>query len=1512
MAIYDIIAKLGLDDKDFQKKLQDVTGASESTAKKMDAALTATMLAVGAAIYKAVSVSADFEIKMQEIGSLLGPENTDRIKLYNDQMLRMSQVMPLNLVTDMATGMYNIVSATVPVNDQMFVLEQSSMAAVAGVAELTETFNLGSAIVKGYGFEFSEIDRVYDVVFQTIKDGQTTMGELAGAMGGVVPIANTMGVSFEELAGGMATLAGVTGTTSEAATQLQGLMGALLKPTLEMEDAFSALGVASGQELINKMGGLSGAMDALKGYTEETGIGIGKLIGRREALTGFFALTGPLAEDFATKTNHMSTAFNLGGQAAEAFDIIMDSFSSQLKLSKNIVQSIAIDFGEGLLPSLTSVLKTFNEHPEAIKTVINIMGELGTLIVAVGGSWKAFNLIASASNVLTATLATTFGPIGIALAGAATAFTILNGIVKAHNQAIINNIDQNSKDADSVDVLARKYDYLTGKAKLTKEESNALTGITADLQKKFDEVGLSIDGYGGKMSVLANEYRKLKQEKLEEQLSAINTELEHANTVQESLRENSGWATALSGPFGSLTNNLQEVNIASGELVNKQAALKKEIEELSNKEKILNDVGVETTKSINEQIDAFKAALPAAEGDALATKNLKDEIAKLEEKVKAAVLAQSGQIDVQKMLKDLNIETSESVQTEIDKYELLLPKLKEGTLQYKTVKDRLSELYLKMDDNESWLKLNTNITNLDDAFKGINTVTGNVRHTMSEIPETLKPVDDSFIALGISAVDTKGYFEKFWQELDGQDFARYAGQVSDVAAEIFNLGPNAKEGLGILTEGLQGLLTGSLDPISLGIKAIGFAFKAFGSDNKIVVRSIEDVKKSLGSLYLEIEKFGDVYDSIGIKSGMIDNINDSIDGYLETLKTATGDHRALLEQMVSDARNRLADILNLFSIDFDLTNTQDDIDKLISQITRIYNLFGETADYSGAGRLLEEQLLNLFVVANQLNDVTAPAFDNVKQRIQDVFATFANIGQMDVVQRQLATMLFGLSSTRSSLGATSVEAMRSFEKIKAAFVGLANAGYDSTQIMNMVINESGLTIQEYLKQMQMSQAQIDELMSAITNGFTEIPENASPAVKEVIEQINELEGTLADLVKQKFDLTQSFILNKEKLEDKISDIQSTIEDLTAERLQVKLEFDAKIETVKSKIYAIREIISDIRIDPEHTNLYEMEKQIELLTGKVNTFKIAWDEATGSTISAHEEMMQSMREMMGDSEKGVMGLLDQVEYYGLAWDQTDIDEKINYQIQKMKDFIGTLDPDSQAAKDATAMLNALIARFQEMGGVVDAGAAYDFGEEEAKNQLDILMQQLADLKAAATSEDNSYQLKIDEAQANLDELELELQDLIDNYSQMTIQIDADILAAQEELETLRQQLAALLNNPNNPPSPNEPPAYHYGGVVRAHSGMFATDEIPAILKRNEVVIPEPITKRFDDSFWRNAIATGNFNTGEKNVSLENNVNIPIQVEVITTDPNPQVNVRQLFDYWDKDRQKNKVNVDIFQK
>lgn len=235
-AASEAFRKMGLEAEATSKKFKDMGSRLSGAGQAMTVGVTAPIVGVGAA---ALKMSVDFNTAMANIATLI-PKSAGRV----DELKKSIQELAVETgksTDDLASGMYQVISAFGDSAESMNLLKVASTGAVAGLASTEETINMLSAVIKGYGLEMKDAAHVSDLAFMAAKIGQTTFGELASSMGAVVPMANALGVSQEELWGQMATLTGVTGNTSEVVTQLRATFQAVLKPTSDMAGAIRSL-----------------------------------------------------------------------------------------------------------------------------------------------------------------------------------------------------------------------------------------------------------------------------------------------------------------------------------------------------------------------------------------------------------------------------------------------------------------------------------------------------------------------------------------------------------------------------------------------------------------------------------------------------------------------------------------------------------------------------------------------------------------------------------------------------------------------------------------------------------------------------------------------------------------------------------------------------------------------------------------------------------------------------------------------------------------------------------------------------------------------------------------------------------------------------------------------------------------------------------------------------------------------------------------------------------------------
>lgn len=440
-----LVIKLAGDTADYDKALDGAQGKLDKAAKGLQSAggtmTKAITLPLAGAAVTASKFATDFNADMANVASLgLAPERVLELK-KNVQGMAISAGKD---TASVASGLYDVVSAFGDSADTAMILDTNVRAAAAGLADVSDSVSLTSAVTKGYGdISAAANKKVADMAFQTVKLGQTTFPELASSMGRVVPIAASLGVKQEELFGVMATATGVTGSAAEVSTQLRGVLQSLMAPTADTAKLIEDLGYSSGEALLEQEG-LQGAIGVLTKAAKDTGQPLQKYISSIEGQTLALALAGPQADVFSEKLDAMS---NASGALDEAFKaqtegINKSGFTMQQTAVK--AQVLLQKLGDGLAPALSKVLDIagpvidrvvaladkFANADESTQTWIvtiaavaaavgPVLMIVGTLISTVSTVIGVIGAASGALGVLGGALAVLTGPVGLIVAAVA-------------------------------------------------------------------------------------------------------------------------------------------------------------------------------------------------------------------------------------------------------------------------------------------------------------------------------------------------------------------------------------------------------------------------------------------------------------------------------------------------------------------------------------------------------------------------------------------------------------------------------------------------------------------------------------------------------------------------------------------------------------------------------------------------------------------------------------------------------------------------------------------------------------------------------------------------------------------------------------------------------------------------------------------------------------------------------------------------------------------------------------
>lgn len=422
------ISKLQQGMKNASNSIKQAGSSMKSVGVGLTKSVTAPIAGIGVA---ALKMSTDFNSSMANVATLI-PNSTERVLELKNSVQDLA-IETGKSTDDLSSGLYQVISAFGDSAKSMEVLEVASKGAVAGVSDTESAINLLSAVLKGYNLEMDQAGMISDYAFNTVKLGQTTFSELAQYMGRVIPLAETLNVSQEELWGTMATLTGVTGNTARVSTQLKAAYQAIVKPTEDMAKAIINVsnglieeGKLSGEmvdkyiaekealeRLLNKrqelnletkegkeaaknlkvaieeqqkavelaasaLGpaivesqGFATTLNSLTSEADGNNAILGKMFGSVDALNAVLALTGAQSETWAKKIEAMG---DVAGATDEAFKEQAEGVNKLGFEFSKLKQELAVNaqrLGDELAPMLLEVFDIIKPFIERIKELVN-------------------------------------------------------------------------------------------------------------------------------------------------------------------------------------------------------------------------------------------------------------------------------------------------------------------------------------------------------------------------------------------------------------------------------------------------------------------------------------------------------------------------------------------------------------------------------------------------------------------------------------------------------------------------------------------------------------------------------------------------------------------------------------------------------------------------------------------------------------------------------------------------------------------------------------------------------------------------------------------------------------------------------------------------------------------------------------------------------------------------------------------------------------------------------------
>lgn len=400
-------------------KLAEVMGGEAAAAgkisgKSLGSALVGSLTKVVAAAGIGKMLQSTFtggtalESAMAKVGTIA---DTAKVPLesLSSQVLQVSGDMRIG-ANEIAEAAYQAISAGQDTGNAVAFAGQASMLAKAGFTSSASAVDILTTALNAYGKGADEAGHVSDVLLTTQNLGKTSVDELAGSMGRVIPLAAAYNVSLENLSSGLAIMTANGIATAEASTYTKSMLN-------ELGDTGSDVG-----EILQQQTGKSFAElnadgkslgDVLQVLYDSVGGNATKFAGlwhSVEAGTGALSLASSGADKFngvlqqmqadsgATQTAYDTMtdtmAYKLDGVKTNAQNLgtaLFDAVSGRLgegvalaggylqTLSESVQQNGIAGLAQGLAAVFTDL--TTNVGPQLLQTGIDLLGKLGEGLV---------------------------------------------------------------------------------------------------------------------------------------------------------------------------------------------------------------------------------------------------------------------------------------------------------------------------------------------------------------------------------------------------------------------------------------------------------------------------------------------------------------------------------------------------------------------------------------------------------------------------------------------------------------------------------------------------------------------------------------------------------------------------------------------------------------------------------------------------------------------------------------------------------------------------------------------------------------------------------------------------------------------------------------------------------------------------------------------------------------------------------------------------------------------------
>lgn len=375
-------------------------------------------MGVSAGFAQATRSALDFDSALREVSTLFPvlAGQTDEV----ESAARRLGLAYGTSATQQVQAFYQAISAGASsVSQATEILDTANRVAIGGVTDVTTAVDVLTTATNAYAATGLTAAEAGDALFVGMRAGKTTIEELASSLGNVIPIAASLGVSFDEVVAATAALTTQGQSTAQAVTGVRAILAAVARPTDRAANAAKDLGIEFNTTALRAKG-LEGFLADIIEKTGGSADKMAQLFGSVEALNAALSMAGGGGAAFSGILADME---DKAGSVDEAFNRVAQGLQQRLNVVLAAIGDRLMRVGTVILGALIPAFELLINHGTTIERVLitigagmavafgpQIVAMVTTLAIAIGT-----RLLGAVNAVTAALLRNPFGALAVAI-----------------------------------------------------------------------------------------------------------------------------------------------------------------------------------------------------------------------------------------------------------------------------------------------------------------------------------------------------------------------------------------------------------------------------------------------------------------------------------------------------------------------------------------------------------------------------------------------------------------------------------------------------------------------------------------------------------------------------------------------------------------------------------------------------------------------------------------------------------------------------------------------------------------------------------------------------------------------------------------------------------------------------------------------------------------------------------------------------------------------------------------